>query len=176
MSIATTRPDTIAVAIIFSMLAIRSNGIAIGTHDGECACVSRGDGFGGAFRASCNWLMCSPWAVEGQPRGRARGETPARNRWRPIIARRGPQKSPAGQTGIAAAPGTSALLIRYAKRSLLAAQIGETLHGPYGHHTRRHRRRRAHISSNWHGPRRDQSSAIVRKAREKRQRQSGGAR
>ena len=53
MSIATTRPDTIAVAIIFSMLAIRSNGIAIGTHDGECACVSRGDGFGGAFRASC---------------------------------------------------------------------------------------------------------------------------
>jgi hypothetical protein len=71
MSIATTRPDTIAVAIIFSMLAIRSNGIAIGTHDGECACVSRGDGFGGAFRASCNWLMCSPRTGSGQPRGRA---------------------------------------------------------------------------------------------------------
>jgi hypothetical protein len=79
------------------MLAIRSDGIAIGTHDGECACVSRGDGFGGLMQLAD--VQPLDRRKGSSPRGRANEE---RRQRAPAgagyLVRRGPQKSPAGQT------------------------------------------------------------------------------
>ena len=68
--------------------------------------------------------------------------------------------------------GTNPLQISFAKRAIFTAQIGESSHGPRRNHIRCHRRRCALISSDWPRPRNDQSSAVIRTAREKRQHQS----